>query len=56
VARDDGIGATASSLAAGNGLVGMRERLERLGGRLGIETRPGEGFVLRAWLPAREDG
>ena len=53
VARDDGVGAEEPGQATGHGLVGMRERLERLGGRLTIETRPGAGFAVRAWLPRR---
>jgi signal transduction histidine kinase len=51
-ARDDGRGAAA--VRAGNGLQGMRERLEEIGGRLEIESRPGQGFSLRAWTPAKE--
>jgi signal transduction histidine kinase len=54
VARDDGDGAAGVAIAEGNGLVGMRERLQRLGGRLEVTTRPGEGFELRAWLPLPE--
>ena len=50
-ARDDGRGATA--LAPGNGLRGMRERLEALGGRLTVEARPGAGVSLLAWVPDR---
>jgi signal transduction histidine kinase len=49
VARDDGRGAAA--VKAGNGLTGMRERLEIFGGSLDIETRPGYGFVVLARLP-----
>lgn len=49
VARDDGRGA--ADLKAGNGLTGMRERLEIFGGSLDIETRPGYGFVVLARLP-----
>jgi signal transduction histidine kinase len=49
VARDDGRGA--SELQAGNGLTGMRERLEIFGGSLDVETRPGYGFVVLARLP-----
>jgi signal transduction histidine kinase len=51
VARDDGAGTDA--LLAGNGLRGMRERIDAAGGRLEILTRAGEGFRLRATLPAR---
>lgn len=48
-ARDDGRGA--DEVEAGNGLQGMSERLRQLGGDLKIETRPGAGFALRAWMP-----
>jgi signal transduction histidine kinase len=48
-ARDDGRGA--ARFQAGNGLNGMAERLRQLGGELKIETSPGAGFVLRAWMP-----
>ena len=49
-ARDDGVGA--DKVAVGNGLLGMAERLKQLGGKLEIESEPGEGFALHAWLPA----
>jgi signal transduction histidine kinase len=48
-ARDDGQGSF--NLLPGNGLIGMRERLKELGGRLDIATRPGAGFQIRAWMP-----
>ena len=48
-ARDDGIGTR--TIVAGNGLNGMSERLKQLGGKLEIESEPGEGFALHAWLP-----
>ena len=48
-ARDDGIGA--DKVAVGNGLLGMAERLKQLGGKLEIESEPGAGFALHAWLP-----
>ncbi len=48
-AHDDGRGA--SDLAIGNGLSGMSERLQQLGGELKLESSPGAGFSLRAWLP-----
>ena len=51
-ARDDGRGV--DEVAAGNGLNGMRERLHQLGGELKVETSPGAGFVLRAWMPLEE--
>ena len=48
-ARDDGVGA--DKVAVGNGLMGMAERLKQLGGKLEIESEPGAGFALHAWLP-----
>jgi signal transduction histidine kinase len=50
-ARDDGCGA--ESVCAGNGLSGMRARLEELGGRLRVASAPRREFVVSAWLPAR---
>lgn len=49
-ARDDGRGA--ALFRGGNGLAGMRERLETLGGRLELDPNPGRGFALTATLPA----
>jgi signal transduction histidine kinase len=48
--RDDGAGAAA--MRRGHGLRGMDERLRQAGGRLTVETAPGAGFRLAAWLPA----
>ena len=48
-ARDDGRGATA--IRSGNGLAGMRERIEQRGGTLSVETAPGRGFAVTAVLP-----
>ena len=49
-ARDDGHGAHA--LRPGNGLTGMQERVETLGGQLELHPNPGRGFALTATLPA----
>lgn len=49
--KDDGIG---SDLAQeGYGLLGMRERIESLGGKLEISSQLGAGFRLLAWIPIR---
>ncbi|MEO6065900.1 MAG: histidine kinase [Lysobacterales bacterium] len=50
-ARDDGIGS--DRWVEGNGLIGMRERLARFGGRLDVAgaNSGGRGFVLEAMLP-----
>jgi PAS domain S-box-containing protein len=45
---------SASNQDAGIGLLGMRERLELLGGRLEINARPGQGTRLLACIPWRE--
>jgi PAS domain S-box-containing protein len=57
VVRDDGSGFdVAAALAQGAagqrvGLASMRERVGLLGGRLDIESAPGAGTEIRAWLP-----
>lgn len=53
-ARDDGRGA--GGVRPGNGLTGMRERLEGLGGRLAVDSTPGDGFRVTAWLPLSPAG
>jgi signal transduction histidine kinase len=52
-ARDDGRGASTGNVKAGHGLSGLRERVEGMGGRVEIDSRPGEGVTLRALLPSR---
>jgi signal transduction histidine kinase len=48
---DDGQGFNAR-MEKGMGLIGMKERVGGLGGRLSIESAPGKGTVLRVELPA----
>lgn len=48
-ARDDGRGAR--SVQPGNGMTGMRQRLEKIGGNLSVEADFGKGFAVNAWLP-----
>jgi signal transduction histidine kinase len=50
IARDDGRARRPVS-SPGSGLVGMRERVESLGGRLAVRTGAGIGFTIDAWLP-----
>jgi len=38
------------------GLLGMRERVELLGGRFSVDSRLGEGTTVRAWIPAGGGG
>ena len=52
VARNDG-SARAASSAPGTGLLGMRERVESLGGKLAVRNGGDTGFTVDAWLPLR---
>jgi glucose-6-phosphate-specific signal transduction histidine kinase len=51
---DNGAGADWAARQDGLGLVGMRERVEALGGQLHITTAPGYGFRIVASLPLEE--
>ena len=55
--RDDGVGFDpANRKDKGNlGLASMRERIELVAGRLVIESAPGKGTKLTAWVPLQED-
>ncbi|WP_341358250.1 sensor histidine kinase [Georgenia sp. M64] len=52
-AHDDGAGAR--RIVPGNGLTGMRERVEELGGEVSFASAPGEGFTVMIRLPAAGD-
>jgi PAS domain S-box-containing protein len=58
--RDDGAGFDVDSTDyAGHGhfgLIGMRERAKRIGGRLTIESAPGAGSTVTVELPTNGDG
>jgi len=49
-AHDDGAGAR--RIERGNGLAGMAERFEELGGELDLASGPGRGFTVTARVPA----
>ena len=51
--RNDGRARNAASAGTGLGIVGMRERVEALGGRLDAVPVPSGGFLLSAALPVR---
>jgi signal transduction histidine kinase len=50
--RDEGSGFDVDSRTAGFGLLGMRERVELVDGRVLIHSAPGDGTTVRAELPA----
>jgi len=49
---DDGRGFDVETTTWGMGLRNLRERVESLGGRLDVESTPGEGTTVRATLPS----
>lgn len=51
VAHNDG-NARATASSPGSGLLGMRERVESLGGKLAVRTGFDFGFTVDAWLPS----
>jgi signal transduction histidine kinase len=60
--RDDGRGFDVAAGRAGTmngsslGLLSMEERAALIGGRTMIESTPGQGTIVRAWLPLRAPG
>jgi two-component system, NarL family, sensor histidine kinase UhpB len=48
---DDGIGVDTTIPTQGLGLIGMRERVAALAGRLAVTSTPGRGFQLQAQIP-----
>ena len=52
--RDDGVGG--ADFARGSGLVGLKDRVEALGGRIAVESVRGAGTVLRVELPLSDEG
>jgi len=51
--RDDGIGG--AEVGRGSGLVGLKDRVEALGGRISVQSAPGAGTSVRAELPLPND-
>jgi len=50
---DDGAGFDPAQRTSGFGLVGMRERVELVGGSIETASEPGAGTDVRATVPAR---
>lgn len=50
--KDDGIGT--SSISFGNGLMGMKERIEEIGGDINISSAPNIGFAIDIIIPIVE--
>ena len=48
---DDGVGAVPGAVTRGLGLIGMRERVMALRGKLAFTSSPGQGFELSAQIP-----
>ena len=55
--EDDGRGSVTEVAlqSGGHGVVGMKERVQALGGTLDVGPRPGGGFRVRATLPSHDD-
>jgi nitrate/nitrite-specific signal transduction histidine kinase len=52
---DDGTGFDATAIPPGHlGLAGMRARAEKIGGRLTVDSRSGQGTTIEAVVPAAE--
>ena len=51
--EDDGVGC--AEFAGGSGLVGLRNRVEALGGRIALQSKPGLGTSLSVELPLSPD-
>ena len=51
--QDDGVGG--AEFARGSGLVGLRDRVEALGGRIALQSKRGAGTSLSVELPLSPD-
>jgi signal transduction histidine kinase len=50
--RDDGVGG--ADPGRGSGLTGLRDRVEALGGAIGITSPTGDGTVIQVSLPVEQ--
>ncbi|MDT7701950.1 MAG: hypothetical protein QOJ30_4275, partial [Pseudonocardiales bacterium] len=51
--RDDGVGG--ADPAGGSGLIGLRDRVQALGGSIEVTSRPGDGTAILVELPLQPD-
>ncbi|MFI5027633.1 MAG: GAF domain-containing protein [Solirubrobacterales bacterium] len=51
IVRDDGNGFDPGGVNGGHGLIGMRERIELLGGEFEVSSGAEDGTVISAWVP-----
>jgi signal transduction histidine kinase len=51
--RDDGVGG--AQFGRGSGLVGLKDRVEALGGEITLESEPAAGTTLLIELPLTDD-
>jgi len=51
--RDDGVGG--AQFGRGSGLVGLKDRVEALGGRITLQSEPAAGTSLLVELPLTDD-
>jgi signal transduction histidine kinase len=51
--RDDGVGG--ADPEGGSGLIGLRDRVQALGGSIEVNSRPGEGTAILVELPLQSD-
>jgi signal transduction histidine kinase len=54
--EDDGCGFTETAAGDKFGLVGMRERVQMLAGRLQVDSAAGHGTAIDVWLPRNGEG
>ncbi len=55
VIEDNGRGFNGAEASSGNGLLNMRRRLEKIGGRFEVGSQPKGGTVCRIWLPITQN-
>lgn len=51
--QDDGQGCDLKTVSRGFGLLGIKERIKSLDGELSIQSQPGAGMTITAWIPLR---